>query len=413
MASRCSWGLLLAAVLLGFLQPSSAFEVRNSSVACILANFSVQFIVEYNTVSVKQNSTFTLPSDAKVLPEYSTCGKGKETSQVLVIGFGSENSLKMTFVKNTSFYTISNLIFQYNLSDTTFFPNATAAGVREVAKDTDIRAALNTVYTCHNKNTINMGNVTVLLSNVTLEAYLANNNFSVNETICSEDRGPTPVAPTTASHTTTSMAPTMPPKTPDVGHYNVTGPNGTCLLASMGLQLNVTYITKNQTKQWEALNLPANTSFDGHCDISIVTLNLTSGSTSLIFNFAQNSSTEKYFLQRMTVSTDLPAEATNKSMTAYNDSLSALKATVGKSYKCLAEESIWVSSEASVNIFSVQVQAFKMSGDTFGAVEECQLDENNMLIPIIVGAALAGLVLIVLVAYLIGRKRSHAGYQTI
>lgn len=36
-----------------------------------------------------------------------------------------------------------------------------------------------------------------------------------------------------------------------------------------------------------------------------------------------------------------------------------------------------------------------------------------MLIPIIVGAALAGLVIIVLLAYLIGRKRSHAGYQTI
>lgn len=47
------------------------------------------------------------------------------------------------------------------------------------------------------------------------------------------------------------------------------------------------------------------------------------------------------------------------------------------------------------------------------SAEECQLDEDDMLIPIIVGAALAGLVLIVLLAYLIGRKRSHAGYQTI
>lgn len=45
--------------------------------------------------------------------------------------------------------------------------------------------------------------------------------------------------------------------------------------------------------------------------------------------------------------------------------------------------------------------------------EECELDEDDMLIPIIVGAALSGLVLIVLMAYLIGRKRSHAGYQTI
>lgn len=45
--------------------------------------------------------------------------------------------------------------------------------------------------------------------------------------------------------------------------------------------------------------------------------------------------------------------------------------------------------------------------------EECQMDKDQMLIPIIVGATLAGLVLIVLIAYLIGRKKSHAGYQTI
>lgn len=47
------------------------------------------------------------------------------------------------------------------------------------------------------------------------------------------------------------------------------------------------------------------------------------------------------------------------------------------------------------------------------SAEECQMDEDDMLIPIVVGAALAGLVIIVLLAYLIGRKRSHAGYQTI
>ncbi len=49
----------------------------------------------------------------------------------------------------------------------------------------------------------------------------------------------------------------------------------------------------------------------------------------------------------------------------------------------------------------------------FFPAEECQMDQDQMLIPIIVGAALSGLVLIVLIAYLIGRKRSHAGYQTI
>lgn len=47
------------------------------------------------------------------------------------------------------------------------------------------------------------------------------------------------------------------------------------------------------------------------------------------------------------------------------------------------------------------------------SAEECELDKDDLLIPIAVGAALAGLVLVVLLAYLIGRRRSHAGYQTI
>lgn len=50
-----------------------------------------------------------------------------------------------------------------------------------------------------------------------------------------------------------------------------------------------------------------------------------------------------------------------------NNSLSELKATVGKSFKCVAEETIWVSEKASVNVFDVQLQAFKFEGNKFGA----------------------------------------------
>ncbi|XP_034970810.1 lysosome-associated membrane glycoprotein 1 [Zootoca vivipara] len=407
MAPRCSWGLFLAAALLGFLQASSAFEVRDGkNKICILANFSVLFTVEYHTNTSKEVKVFSLPSNAVVLPE-STCDRLNGTSEVLAIGFGNNNSLKMTFVKNAGVYTVSNLNFTYNLSDASFFPNSSETGARSVSKETDIQAHLKTTYTCHSNNTIiGMKNVTVLLSNVTLEAYLPNNTFSGKETVCSEDKGSTTASPTTTSVAPTA-APTAAPKTPDVGRYNLTG----CLLASMGLQLNVTYTTKNQTKKWELLNLPANTSFSGHCGDSTVTLNLTSAPTDLVFYFEQNSTTDKYFLHRISVSTSLPAE--KRTFKADNDSLSALKATVGKSYKCFSEESIWISNETSLNIFNAQVQAFKITGNTFGTPEECPMDENNMLIPIIVGAALAGLVLIVLIAYLIGRKRSHAGYQTI
>lgn len=72
-----------------------------------------------------------------------------------------------------------------------------------------------------------------------------------SETECSEDMvSTTTVAPTTPKHITsqvpaTSPAPTAAPSNPAVGKYNVTGANGTCVLASMGLQLNITYLKKD------------------------------------------------------------------------------------------------------------------------------------------------------------------------
>jgi lysosomal-associated membrane protein 1/2 len=49
------------------------------------------------------------------------------------------------------------------------------------------------------------------------------------------------------------------------------------------------------------------------------------------------------------------------------------------------------------------------------AVSECPADdESNSVVPIAVGAALAGLVVIVLIAYLIGRRRSRRqGYESV
>nr|XP_060625632.1 lysosome-associated membrane glycoprotein 1 [Anolis sagrei ordinatus] len=412
----CRRGLLLAAVFLGFLQASSTFEVRDKTgKICILANFSAEFTVEYSTKAKDERKTFQLPPSAHVNKESSSCGKEKETSQVLVVEFGTGNSLTFTFQKSNDIYHVSNLTFSYNLSDSSFFPNS-SGGEREVSRVGDIQANINTAYRCRNNHRINMTNVSVLFSNVTLEAYLPNNTFSKNDSVCAEDKTST-VAPPITTHipTTTSPAPptSSPTQPPEVGQYNVSGPHGICLLANMGLQVNVTYSTKNKTSKSELLNLPPTARVSGTCDNSSIILNLTSESTSLSFQFAQNTTTEKYFLQGITVTASLPPEATEKNISYSNNTLNALRASVGKSYKCIAEESIWISGKAAVNIFNIQLQAFKIPGDKFGAVEECQLDENNMLIPIIVGAALAGLVLIVLIAYLIGRKRSHAGYQTI
>uniref|UniRef100_A0A7N5KEW7 Lysosome-associated membrane glycoprotein 1 n=1 Tax=Ailuropoda melanoleuca TaxID=9646 RepID=A0A7N5KEW7_AILME len=411
-------GLLLAAALLGFLQTSSTFQVNDpDGKLCLSANFSMKFTVEFSTKSKKQNTTFQLPPDAHVIKNDSTCGNKQAPVEILVVGFGKGHSLNMTFEKkDPSLYVVSAFMFKFNLNDSSLFPDSFGE-LTEVKKGSDIQANLNTKYLCHSNNTITTGNVSVVLSNVVIEAYVTNSTISKKETICSEDKSTTtsPIITTHTPATTTSGTTTsVPPSAkPEVGQYSVNDSSGICLLASMGLQLNLTYSIQNKTVLSKVLNFPPNASSSGKCENVTVTLNLTSGSTNISLHFAQNSSTEKYFLHGIVVSANLPSEATEKSIKAVNNSLSALKATIGKSYKCVAEEIILVSDKASLNIYDVQVQAFKIAGDKFGAVEECQLDENNMLIPIVVGAALAGLVLIVLIAYLIGRKRSHAGYQTI
>ncbi|CAB1346478.1 unnamed protein product [Coregonus sp. 'balchen'] len=193
----------------------------------------------------------------------------------------------------------------------------------------------------------------------------------------------TDVPPTAAAPQTTALPP-APPARPERGNYTVTNGNGTvCLMARMGLQLNIRFSSAslNNTVQ-DVVNLQPN-----------------------------NATSSKYHLSGVILSAvwlDM-----SEPFSASNSSLDYLRGTLGHSYVCHEEQTLAVAVNFSLNTFQLQVQPFGLTRDQFGAAEECQLDEDDMLIPIIVGAALASLVLIVLVAYLIGRKRSHAGYQTI
>ncbi|XP_034549657.1 lysosome-associated membrane glycoprotein 1b [Notolabrus celidotus] len=203
---------------------------------------------------------------------------------------------------------------------------------------------------------------------------------------------------------------------PERGNYLVAGSNGTaCLLASMGLQLNISFSSASLNKtQQEVMNLQPNvTKSSGSCEADSASLRLTTDAdkTNLTFYFTLNTTSNKYHLSEVSLSAAWPDM--KEPFSTHNNSLDYLQGTMGFSYMCHEEQTLDVTQDLSINTFQLQVQPFGLNGGQFGAAEECQLDEDDMLIPIIVGAALAGLVLIVLLAYLIGRKRSHAGYQTI
>nr|XP_033480854.1 lysosome-associated membrane glycoprotein 1a [Epinephelus lanceolatus] len=400
--------------VLGCIQ-AVTLEVKQGNSTCIKAELSASFSITYNTSSSTRTVQVPLPDSTTVDTGSSSCGTA-DSSPWLVAVFGPGHALGLSFSSNGSQYSVANLTLQYNLSDASIFPEANSSDVvTVVSASVGIWATINTTYRCVSPSTFRVGGATVTFSNMRLEAYMPGNDLSPTESVCMADQASTTAPPTTASTTTTAAPAPTPPGTPERGTYSVKNGNGTvCLLAQMGLQLNVSYfsVSQNKTVQ-ELINLtPDLTNSSGSCEASSASLVLTQErSTTLTFMFSLNSTSKKYHLSGITVLANL-TDATAP-FTASNTSLDYLRSTLGRSYMCNTEQTLAVVPTFSLNTFRLQVQPFAVTTNQFATAEECQMDQDQMLIPIIVGAALAGLVLIVLIAYLIGRKRSHAGYQTI
>lgn len=386
-------------------------EVRQGNTTCIKAELSANFSITYNTSSSTMTGQVALPDSATVDTRNSSCGSDGSAPWLVAV-FGSGHALGLGFSTNGSLYSVANLTLQYNLSDATVFPGANSSGVvTVVSASVGIWASVNATYRCSSPVTFRLGGADVTFSNMRLEAYMPGNDLSPTESVCTADQSTTPVPPSTTTTTTPVPVPT-PAGTPERGTYNVTSNGTVCLLAQMGLQLNVSiFQSENMTDRLVNV-IPGLTSSSGSCEGTNATLILTQEQTiTLTFTFTLNSTSNKYHLSGVSLVanwTDIPANFSGS-----NSSLDYLRSTLGHSYMCNAEQTLVVLPTFSVNTFKVQVQPFGVTSTQFATAEECQIDEDQMLIPIIVGAALAGLVLIVLVAYLIGRKRSHAGYQTI
>ncbi|KPP72884.1 lysosomal-associated membrane protein 1 precursor-like [Scleropages formosus] len=386
-------------------------EVKDGNSTCIKAELSAQIAVVYSVTNGTRTASMPLPASTTVGSD-SSCG-GSSGTPWLMASFGDGHSLSLGFSSNGSLYRVENITVVYNLSDTSNFPASSSKDrVTVMTAHTGILARMNTTYKCESNSTVILsgGGVNVSFSNMRIEAYMLGSEFSVNETVCTADQTATTTSVPKTSAVTTPPTPTV-PGTPEQGKYNVTNSNGSvCLLAYMGLQLNITLSSSQNKTVQEIINLQPNlTKSTGLCEVNSSTLFLTSDRTNLTFFFSLN--VTKYHLSGISVRAILPDM--KDPFATSNVSLDYLRGTLGRSYMCNAEQTLLVDKSFSLNTFHVQVQPFRVNGGQFENAEDCHLDEDNMLIPIIVGAALAGLVLIVLIAYLIGRKRSHAGYQTI
>jgi len=237
---------------------------------------------------------------------------------------------------------------------------------------------------------------------------------------------------TTSEEVTTTEVPTQAPEE-KLANYSVSTNDKVCLRLVGYLTMEIAYNNATETVPAVEVSLFDPSLFDtdiSKCEDKDATLGLTFDAfgqdtpQSITFNFKKDSSNDKvwnsmdivYFFDTNTFPPDLNMTQGNYNLTAgklFNNSLD-----VGSSYSC-TNNPIFVFNSSSVdglvtatlNVTKLQVQAFIESDQNlkegFGSAQDCAASKGNKIVPIAVGAALAGLVIVVLIAYLIGRLKSR------
>ncbi|XP_044266637.1 lysosome-associated membrane glycoprotein 1-like [Tribolium madens] len=225
--------------------------------------------------------------------------------------------------------------------------------------------------------------------------------------------------PTTS--TTTTQKPTPTPVNP-VGKWtvNYTNTDKICLVLEAALEIDLHYKVNNSSKTFPIKITSAATS-QGACGKTIENITLVFGPANTInFSFKKSNDSKKYDLQSVIVMLNVTVPGLNGTQIyALAHAKDEFSTPVSNSYKCAKEQSLNLTSVPAgkdfggeLRISQLQVQAFKNSTSTkFDEALDCQSSETPDVVPIAVGCALAALVIIVLIAYLIGRRRSQArGY---
>ncbi|XP_004545812.3 lysosome-associated membrane glycoprotein 2 isoform X3 [Maylandia zebra] len=452
MMSRCLFFFVFGIVFQ--LSHGIEFNVTKDGKLCLYANLELTFSVTYEDLDNQtQTAVFALTDDANSTK--STCDA---KHSMLILNFGEGHAFSMSFSKIEEVYEADVVTFTYNLGDPVHFPNSKSKEPTVATGFPDIKnIGMDTCYSCKSEDLIESGDVNITLWDVQMQAFISDGNKSSEISSCPADQpissttaapnttttaapnATTTTIPTTAPNTTTlapntttlapntttlapntttlapnttTLAPnttTMPVPTttpvptlpvPTTGNYSIRTENGTvCLLANFGLRIGI---------KGEEMNLDPNmANVSGSCGVNSSELTLASKKMTIRFTFTND--TKKFRLHDLNIS----VSTSSGNFSVENSSLNLWEASIGSSYMCNKEQTFNITDALSIHTFSLHVQPFGVNKGVFSTAHECSVDDPNILVPIIVGAALAGLILIVVIAYVIGRRKTYVGYQTL
>lgn len=240
------------------------------------------------------------------------------------------------------------------------------------------------------------------------------------------------VAPTTTAAPTTTTT-TEPPKPtpvpePDVGSWTYTNAttNQTCVMTQMALQLNVTYRDSDDKPAHVQYDVPKTARVvNGSCADNAQFIELWWGPESveknrLMVSFSRNSSKHEFALTGMSFylvvfGEHFPNAKDNQTLTL-NNNQTLFKTPTDMSYHCNRPQMLNLTasdnSTSTVTVSKLQFEAFhNKQNSKFSIAKDCDAIDTPDIVPIAVGCALILLIVIVLIAYLAGRRSTRSrGY---
>ncbi|XP_031554778.1 lysosome-associated membrane glycoprotein 1-like [Actinia tenebrosa] len=267
----------------------------------------------------------------------------------------------------------------------------------------------------------------------------------------------TSLAPYSTTAPRPSVTPTSKPPVPKptpkptYGDYSVKKNDKYCLLAKLAVSFNVTYY-RNETekegnktiqknvKDFAIVGMPfkdvlTNESKCGDDDSTLV-VSWTFYVFTMSFRKIKDENKASPGWEVTEVSLDISTQ-NNSHFPNAKDKLLTFKANgdnktrvhqlsgnLNGSYLCDIEKDYPFNENGTMIVKHAQLQPFDVQNDKkreemFGEANKCEAKDSKSsngpsnIVPIAVGCALAGLVLIVLIAYIIGRRKSQRGYEKV
>ncbi|XP_061681304.1 lysosome-associated membrane glycoprotein 3 isoform X2 [Syngnathoides biaculeatus] len=198
---------------------------------------------------------------------------------------------------------------------------------------------------------------------------------------------------------------------PLIGTYTMKNTEGeVCIKASLGAQ----YIVIIQKKRWFFNLDPLKVLASGSChrDLAVLSLTIPNNGASLQFTFKKENN--HYYVTRLLASL-IPQPVclgcANKTYSGLVSRSKLFAASYGRSFTCKSANVVLTSSEMSINMVPVHMQAFGVPNGQYGEVEECLADFIKRTVPVIVLAIGVGLLMIAVVTLLLLKEHRMHGYE--